>query len=120
MDLNSKAKQRRLIPSEDRWYQPRPDYKTPGPLLTCGVTGMYLTALIDVPWWNRSDPDNFVRPLVERPGADNVQGAIDRSCLTARFARYPAMVISWVDLGHLPYSANGRSCRLGSPPRVVW
>jgi hypothetical protein len=49
-----------------RWYEPKPDYKSPDPRMTCPTTTMCLMVLLKFLRWNRSDPDHFVRPIVER------------------------------------------------------
>ncbi|MGB9457282.1 MAG: DUF5677 domain-containing protein [Bryobacteraceae bacterium] len=49
-----------------RWYEPKPDYKVPDPRVTCCATEICLGVLLRFLRWNRSDPDHFVGPIVEK------------------------------------------------------
>jgi len=47
-------------------YLPNPEYKTTDPRPTCAVTTICLRILTRFLRWNRSDRDNFVRPIAEQ------------------------------------------------------
>ena len=47
-------------------YLPNPEYRTTDPRPTCAATAMSLRVLTKFLRRNRSDPDNFVRPIVEK------------------------------------------------------
>ena len=47
-------------------YLPNPEYRTTDPRPTCAATAICLRVLTKFLRWNRSDPDNFVRPIVEQ------------------------------------------------------
>ena len=49
-----------------RRYLPNPEYRTTDPRTTCAATTISLRVLKRFLRWNRSDRDNFVRPIVER------------------------------------------------------
>lgn len=49
---------------DGRRYLPKPDYRAMDPRVTCAVTTLSLQALHAFLRWYRSDPDQFVRPIV--------------------------------------------------------
>jgi hypothetical protein len=56
-----------------RCYFPNLEYRTTDPRPTCAATALSLRVLSVFLRWNRSDRDNFVRPIVEQLGQLNRQ-----------------------------------------------
>lgn len=50
----------------DGRYLPKPEYGIVDPRLTCRITTLCLDGIIEYFRWNRSDPDNYVRPIAAR------------------------------------------------------
>jgi hypothetical protein len=63
------------IKKEGRYYHPDLEFDDPDPRIACSVTTICLGTLLKFLKWNRSDPDNYVRPIITK--LMNLNRAVD-------------------------------------------
>ena len=54
------------LEKKGRFYQPKLEYQIPDPRITCAQTHLCLIALHSYVEWNKSDPDNYIRPIIQK------------------------------------------------------